>query len=129
MIHRPARMTWLRAFPPIPGAALIEHTPGPTRGDEHGDRDGDETAGAGSDRVAASRRASTSGQAPLPPPLPPRLRRSPDRPGRWRLVRPDGTTAVLRVIDRNGQLYVVRGRLFSVAVPIAHFEGDWTPLG
>jgi hypothetical protein len=53
----------------------------------------------------------------------------PDRPGRWQLTKPDGSVVVHRVIDRNGQLYVVRGRVLSVAVPIAHFEGVWVALG
>lgn len=44
-------------------------------------------------------------------------------------MQPDGSVVVCRVIDRNGELYVVRGRALSVAVPIAHFEGVWIALG
>jgi hypothetical protein len=52
----------------------------------------------------------------------------PDRPGRWQLTASDGSTTVHRVIDRNGELYVVRRGLLAVAIPVAHFEGDWLPL-
>lgn len=59
----------------------------------------------------------------------PRRPALPDRPGRWQLTQPDGSVVVCRVIDRNGELYVVRGRALSVAIPIAHFEGVWIALG
>ena len=52
----------------------------------------------------------------------------PDRPGRWKLTLPDGQVLVCRVIDRNGQLYAVRGGCFAIAHPVDHFAGTWLPV-
>lgn len=49
----------------------------------------------------------------------------PDRPGRWKLIQASGNEMTVRVIERNGALYVVRGGWFAVARPVDHFEGSW----
>jgi hypothetical protein len=112
-----------------PGVPLIEDLPSATvTGDEDPASDGGDAASFPLDEGARSsaspvpdKRQPASASRPCRPTLP-------DRPGRWQLTARDGSTTVHRVIDRNGQLYVVRRGLLAVAVPIAHLEGDWLPL-
>lgn len=61
----------------------------------------------------------------LPPATP--LRR-PDAPGRWRVTLANGQSFKCRVVDRNGELYAIRGICFAVAVPVDHLVGDWLLL-
>lgn len=109
---------------------LIADAPGSPPGNNGTDAEPSSDAAPAVDRRApqsVGRRKSVDG--PEAKPWHPRRPPLPDRPGRWQLTKPDGSVVVHRVIDRNGQLYVVRGRALSVAVPIAHFEGAWVALG
>lgn len=50
----------------------------------------------------------------------------PTIPGRHPFRGRDGRIRTVRVIDMNGELYAVRGWwIFSIAVPLAMFEGTW----
>jgi hypothetical protein len=50
----------------------------------------------------------------------------PQAPGRY-MLSVDGDIKVVKVIDMNGELYMVRHRwfLFTTAVPINNVEGRW----